>query len=101
MLQEIEEIRDSVLGGFDHLQEQNCLKRKEAERLRSFIRSLNGAELMAVVSSCGGVGMSILEAQGVAGATIDTSIDLEIVVGMSILEAQGVVVRVPVPASWD
>ncbi len=76
MSQEIEEIRDSVLGGFDHLKEQDCLKRKEAERLKSFIRSLNGAELLAIVSSCGGVGMALLEAQGTA-------------------------VRVPMPASWD
>ena len=76
LLKKIEEIRDSVLGGFDHLQEERCLKRKEAERLKSFVLSLNGAELLAVVSSCGGVGMALLEAQGVA-------------------------VRGPMPASWD
>ncbi len=75
-LQEIEEIRESVLGGFDHLKEQNCLKRKEADRLKSFVRSLNETELLAIVSSCGGVGMALMEAQGVA-------------------------VRVPMPASWD
>ena len=74
--QEIEEIRDSVLAGFDHSKEQNCLKRKEAERLKSFVRSLNGAELLALVSSAGGVGIALLEARGMA-------------------------MRVPMPASWD
>jgi len=75
-LQEIEEIREDVLSGIDYFKAQDCLKRKEAERLKSFIRSLNGAELMTIVSSCGGVGMALLEAQGVA-------------------------VRGPMPASWD
>ncbi len=76
MSREIEEIRESVLSGFDHLYEERHLKRKEAERLKSFIRSLSGAELAAMVSSCGGTGMALMEARGVA-------------------------VRVPMPASWD
>ena len=76
MSQEIEEIRESVLGGIDHLQEERCLKRKEAERLRSLIRSLNGVELMAIVAAASGAGMALLESQGGA-------------------------VRVPMPASWD
>ncbi len=76
MSQEIEEIRDSVLSGISRLKEQDRLKRKEAERLKSFIRSLSGAELVAMVSSCGGTGMALME-------------------------ARGVVVRVPMPASWD
>ncbi len=76
MSQEIEEIRESVLSGIDHLHEEKRLKREEAERLKSLIRSLSGAELVAMVSSCGGTGMALME-------------------------ARGVVVRVSVPASWD
>ena len=69
-------IRLSVLYSIAHLRGQRRITKEEAKRLESFIRSLNENELTACVFAFGGESLTLLE-------------------------EQGVVVRAPVPASWD